>query len=168
MQLSARQRPRVFTFYFSPSVRHVCFGSKADICGAKRHVRFTPRSGHEQCNKGCPLCAKSRHRMIASERGISRARYLFAVRPGHELQQCPRNRYRRGGYASPKLDIGLAASLRAKTASPVRPKADIRPCETNVRFGPTKFSKKRNPPKRARIYAVRTRAYLARLNAVSM
>ena len=26
-----------------PNVR---FGSKADICSAKRHVRFTPESGH--------------------------------------------------------------------------------------------------------------------------
>jgi hypothetical protein len=28
-----------------PDVR---FGSLADICGAKRHVRFTPNSGHLQ------------------------------------------------------------------------------------------------------------------------
>ncbi|MGB8048532.1 MAG: hypothetical protein WCF53_11630, partial [Pseudolabrys sp.] len=27
----------------NPNVR---FGSKVDICGAKRHVRFTPESGH--------------------------------------------------------------------------------------------------------------------------
>jgi len=25
---------------------HVCFGSKADMCSAKGHVRFTPESGH--------------------------------------------------------------------------------------------------------------------------
>src|SRR5262249_13939827 len=29
---------------------HVRFGSKADICGAKEHVRFTPESGHVRCN----------------------------------------------------------------------------------------------------------------------
>src|SRR5262245_50033709 len=28
---------------------------------AKRHVRFTPESGHVQCNGPCPLRAKSRH-----------------------------------------------------------------------------------------------------------
>ena len=28
----------------------VRFGSKADICSAKGHVRFTPKSGHVQCN----------------------------------------------------------------------------------------------------------------------
>jgi len=27
--------------------RDVCFGSKADMCGAKRHVRFTPNSDRE-------------------------------------------------------------------------------------------------------------------------
>jgi hypothetical protein len=28
--------------------RDVRFGSKADICGAPRHVRFTPESGHSR------------------------------------------------------------------------------------------------------------------------
>ena len=28
--------------------RHVRFGSKADMCSAKRHVRFTSDSGHRQ------------------------------------------------------------------------------------------------------------------------
>ena len=41
-----------------PDVR---FGSKADICNAKRHVRFTPKSGHAQCTRPCPLCANSGH-----------------------------------------------------------------------------------------------------------
>jgi hypothetical protein len=36
-------------------------GSKADMCSAKRHVRFTPNSGHVQCNWGCPLSANSGH-----------------------------------------------------------------------------------------------------------
>jgi hypothetical protein len=29
---------------------HVRFGSKADMCGAKEHVRFSPESGHVQRN----------------------------------------------------------------------------------------------------------------------
>ena len=29
---------------------HVRFGSKADMCSAKGHVRFTPESGHVRCN----------------------------------------------------------------------------------------------------------------------
>ena len=49
------------TFTASDSRRlcrqNVRFGSKADICSAKRHVRFTPESGHSQCNSVCPLCA---------------------------------------------------------------------------------------------------------------
>src|SRR5262245_25435304 len=28
---------------------------------AKRHVCFTPKSGHVRCNQGCPLWAKSGH-----------------------------------------------------------------------------------------------------------
>ena len=41
--------------------RNVRFGSKADICGAKWHVRFTPKSGQVQCKTSCPLCANSGH-----------------------------------------------------------------------------------------------------------
>jgi hypothetical protein len=40
----------------------VRFGSKADMCGAKGHVRFTPESGHVRCNGPCLLWAKSGHR----------------------------------------------------------------------------------------------------------
>ena len=40
---------------------HVRFGSKADMCSAKRHVRFTPNSGHLRCIRRCPLCANSGH-----------------------------------------------------------------------------------------------------------
>jgi hypothetical protein len=34
---------------------HVRLGSKADICAAKRHVRFTPESGHVQRTRPCLL-----------------------------------------------------------------------------------------------------------------
>ena len=44
----------------------VCFGSKADMCSAKGHVRSTPKSGHVQCNSECPLCAKSGHRSTST------------------------------------------------------------------------------------------------------
>ena len=37
--------------------RNVRFGSEADICSAKRHVRFTPKSGHVRCASSCLLCA---------------------------------------------------------------------------------------------------------------
>ena len=41
--------------------RDVRFGSKADICSAKRYVRFTPESGHLQRTSRCPLSANSGH-----------------------------------------------------------------------------------------------------------
>src|SRR5262249_38140693 len=41
---------------------YVRFGSKADICSAKRYVRFTPKSRHVRCSSRCPLWAKSGHR----------------------------------------------------------------------------------------------------------
>jgi hypothetical protein len=40
---------------------NVRFGSLADIRSAKAHVRFTPESGHVQCNSVCPLSANSGH-----------------------------------------------------------------------------------------------------------
>ena len=40
---------------------YVRFGSKADMCGAKRHVCFAPNSGHVQRKERCPLSARSRH-----------------------------------------------------------------------------------------------------------
>ena len=42
-------------------MRDVRFGSKADMCSAEADVRFTPNSGHVQCNSACPLCADSGH-----------------------------------------------------------------------------------------------------------
>ena len=36
-------------------------GHKRTFARAKRHVRFTPKSGHVRCNSACPLSAKSGH-----------------------------------------------------------------------------------------------------------
>ena len=41
--------------------RHVCFGSKADMCRAHAHVRFTPESDIKCDIMECPLWAKSRY-----------------------------------------------------------------------------------------------------------
>ena len=49
---------------FIDCTSNVRFGSKADICSAKRNVRFTPESGHVQCNSACPLSANSGHRRL--------------------------------------------------------------------------------------------------------
>jgi hypothetical protein len=40
---------------------HVRYGSKADILGDLRDVRFTPKSGYSAARLRCPLCAKSGH-----------------------------------------------------------------------------------------------------------
>ena len=65
-------------------VQDVRFGSKADICSAKRHVRFTPKSGHVRCNEECPLSAKSGHCMMVQRRGdqLTSAAKLCDVRRG--------------------------------------------------------------------------------------
>ena len=39
----------------------VRFGSKADVCSAKGHVRSYPESGHVRCTSLCPLSANSGH-----------------------------------------------------------------------------------------------------------
>ena len=49
----------------------VCCGSKADIRNAKRHVRFTPNSGHLQCTSACLLWAKSGHQTMLFDHLIS-------------------------------------------------------------------------------------------------
>jgi hypothetical protein len=41
------------------SQANVRFGSKADICAATSHVRFTPNSGHLVRFAACPLCVKN-------------------------------------------------------------------------------------------------------------
>jgi hypothetical protein len=51
----------------------VRFGSKADICSAKWHVRFTAESGHWATSLRCLLCAKSGHRQPYSMTSSARA-----------------------------------------------------------------------------------------------
>src|SRR5262249_25392897 len=43
------------------TLTNVRFGSKADICTAPAHVRFTPESRHKGARMECPLTAKSGH-----------------------------------------------------------------------------------------------------------
>ena len=49
----------------------VHFGSKADICSANSHVRFTPESGHLIADTGCLLCANSGHSHAARSTRVS-------------------------------------------------------------------------------------------------
>ena len=61
------QQRNLFRDWFCHGLReqlagaHVRFGSSADICSAKGHVRFTPNSGHLKRTSPCPLCANSGH-----------------------------------------------------------------------------------------------------------
>jgi hypothetical protein len=43
----------------------VRFGSKADVTPLDCDVRFAPESGHSPTRSGCPLWARSRHRVIS-------------------------------------------------------------------------------------------------------
>jgi hypothetical protein len=54
------------TFIWSAG-RNVRFGSLADICSAKGHVRFTPNSGHLQRTSPCLLCANSGHSVFTDQ-----------------------------------------------------------------------------------------------------
>jgi hypothetical protein len=74
LQANMLSQPQKRISTFRPNVR---FGSLADICSAKRHVRFapnsdresgfpanghvrfTPESGHAQCTRSCLLWANS-------------------------------------------------------------------------------------------------------------
>jgi hypothetical protein len=58
-QQSFRSQAAVRLNYRKPHRQNVRFGSLADICSAKNHVRFAPESGHVQCKLGGPLWAKS-------------------------------------------------------------------------------------------------------------
>src|SRR5262249_8829866 len=66
-RLGHKGRPAPLYFELSLWLRARCvyrsnnvrFGSSADICSAKRYVRFTLESGHLQRTSPCPLWAKS-------------------------------------------------------------------------------------------------------------
>ena len=60
----------------------VRFGSKADMCDAKWHVRFAPNSGHVRCKEGCPLCANSGHSCLFSYQG-RQPRQLRCIGPAN-------------------------------------------------------------------------------------
>ena len=48
----------------------VRLGQKQILCAAKKHVRFTPKSGHVQCTSRCPLLMHH-HSITASARATS-------------------------------------------------------------------------------------------------
>ena len=55
----------------------VRFGSKADMCNAKSHVRFTPESGHWRCTN---------QRLLSANSGQDNELNAFRFR-GHRLHE---------------------------------------------------------------------------------
>ena len=74
--------------------RDVRFGSKADTCAAIGHVRFTPESGHVQCNSACPLSANTGHlerystllKLVAIRGNVWCAGHIIACAALHEIR----------------------------------------------------------------------------------
>jgi hypothetical protein len=89
---------------------HVRFGSKADICSAKRHVRFTPKSGH--VNKLMSALGQKRTFAVA----LAHVRYG----PGRE----PHTAEKRQACSSPSTNRSCAGGAVRRDSSgrlPVRP-----------------------------------------------
>src|SRR5262245_25009353 len=68
-KLTRRKTDYMWSVWGRPLSADVRFGSKADMCGAQAHVRFTPESGHLQRIRACPLWAKSGHWGLSKIRG---------------------------------------------------------------------------------------------------
>ena len=109
-------------------------GSKADICSAKQHVRFTPNSGHSPAQLSCLLCANSGHSAAHSITSSARASTASGIvmPSGFAVLRSPA-----------RLDRALIALGQKKTCgdtcamSALPPKADIRRRDWNDREGPT-------------------------------
>jgi hypothetical protein len=65
---------------------NVRFGSKAEICAAKSHVRFAPESGHVRCTSSCLLCAKSGHVRFTCHVRRKATKRPTSVASGHRLE----------------------------------------------------------------------------------
>ena len=63
-------------------IRVSALGQKQTCAVAKRHVRFTPESGHVQCTRVCPLCANSGHVMGDEPASALRPIWLLGKRSG--------------------------------------------------------------------------------------
>src|SRR5262245_21177838 len=79
----------------------VCFGSKADICTAPAHVRFTPKSRHVQRTSACLLRAKADNDLLECQISVAELLWpgiayqtavLVIFRPPCAAQWSSRNR----------------------------------------------------------------------------
>ena len=81
---------------------NVRFGSKADICSAKRHVRFAPESGHVRCSSSCPLCANSGHSAFITS--SARASNVAGTSRPHLAVRLPKSHMTMGGGSDKSID----------------------------------------------------------------
>ena len=54
-----------------------------------RDVRFTPKSGHVQCNEGCPLSATSRHLRMTGAKQKDRLAAISTIRSSQPIVGSP-------------------------------------------------------------------------------
>src|SRR4029077_20479837 len=110
--------------------RKVCplYTLKADICSALAHVRFTPESGHVQCNSVCLLSDKSRHWGAQRERRtvaiIAAGKKVTAA--GHPPQRSPYDRPNQG--TNPGCPASRARRLADQTSLAVQQITDFAEC----------------------------------------
>src|SRR5262249_30184101 len=57
----------IILYHFDAAELAPSTASKADICSAKQHIRFTPESGHVRCTSPCLLWARSGHATSADK-----------------------------------------------------------------------------------------------------
>src|SRR5215831_15131548 len=104
----------------SPDVR---FGSKADIDGYQRNVRFTPKSGHQLSAPGCPLSAKSGHQAELPSYGACGLPALKAVAKD-DAHAADNRRWGMSNRCCSYIKLGfsavlLAAAMTLQNATPV-------------------------------------------------
>ena len=99
---------------------NVRFGSLADTCSAKSHVRFTPESGHSEHQTQCPLSANSGHRHTARRRRMA-ARCQADRYSGCEVEFGAKQSTASEGFASLRSRFSFLRHLQ-----------DLRPCASFV------------------------------------
>jgi hypothetical protein len=75
VQPQRRKAETLLLAWLSASLRHVRFGSLADITACSSHVRFTPESGHAERQHRRPLSANSRHSAYGLPKGLTSLKF---------------------------------------------------------------------------------------------
>ena len=105
----------------------VRFGSKADICAAKSHVGFTPKSRHVQCTSLCLLWAISGPAAAALE-GAGCLVFLATASPLSRPTQRPSPEPHATGSVPRFGEISQIFRIGFRTRGHARNKLSIVPC----------------------------------------